>query len=199
MSAERESEIAGDDERERAKRERCAMRRVAIVVAALAIVAVAVYWFGLRGSSTPTAEARPPRAVAQIGAGKTVIAVGDDGKLLGARSTKKGHLPVLPLKKRPAGDHVKGHILEEVHVIAAAPKALRPYVAKTGYGKTGVDVELSSGIQIRFGDDREAVRKWKAGAAVLADPSVSLLSYVDVHSPTRPAAGGEGHELPPAA
>ena len=27
---------------------------------------------------------------------------------------------VLPLQKRPAGEHVKGHILEEVHVIAAA-------------------------------------------------------------------------------
>jgi cell division septal protein FtsQ len=176
------------------------VRRAALVIAALAIVAAAVYWFGLRGSSTPAAEAQPPHAVAQIGEGKTVIAVGDDGKLLGAKSTKKGkdQLPVLPLKKKPAGKHVKGHILEEVHLIAAAPKALRPYIAKSGFGKTGVDLELTSGIEIRFGDDLEAARKWKAAAAVLADPSVTLLSYVDVHSPTHPAIGGEEHELPPA-
>jgi cell division septal protein FtsQ len=199
MSAERASEIAGDDERERAKRGRYAMRRVALVLAVLAIVAVAVYWFALRGSSTPTAEAKPPRVVAQIGEGKRVIVVGDDGKLLGAKSTKNGHLPVLPVKKPPAGDHVKGHVLEEVHVIAAAPKALRAYVARTGFGETGVDVELTSGIEIRFGDDHEAGRKWKAAAAVLADPSVTLLSYVDVHSPTHPSVGGEEHELPPAA
>jgi hypothetical protein len=174
------------------------VRRAALVLAALAIVAVAVYWFALRGSSTPSAEAQPPHAVAQIGEGKTVIAVGNDGKLLGAISTKKGRLPVLPLKKRPAGKHVKGHILEEVHLIAAAPKALRPYIAKSGYGETGVDLELTSGIEIRFGDDLEAARKWKAAATVLADPSVTLLSYVDVHSPTHPAIGGEEHELPPA-
>jgi hypothetical protein len=174
------------------------MRRAALVLAGLAIVAV--YWFGLRGSSTPTAEAKPPRPVARIGEGKTVVVVGDDGRVLGASSGKKQvHLPVLPLKQPPSGKRVRGHILEEVHVIAAAPKALRPYVAKAGFGETGVDVELSSGIEIRFGDDREAARKWKASAAVLADPSVTLLSYVDVHSPTRPAVGGEEHELPPAA
>jgi hypothetical protein len=172
--------------------------RAALIVVALAIVAVAVYWFALRGSSTPTAEAQPPHAVAQIGEGKTVIAVGNDGKLLGARSTKKGQLPVLPVKQKPSGKHVRGHILEEVHLIAAAPKALRRYIAKGGYGETGVDLELTSGIEIRFGDDLEAARKWKAAAAVLADPSVTLLSYVDVHSPTHPAKGGEAQELPPA-
>ncbi len=58
---------------------------------------------------------------------------------------------------------------------------------------------FTSGIEIRFGDDREATRKWKAAAAMLADPSVTLLSYVDVTAPTRPSTGGEGHELPPAS
>jgi cell division septal protein FtsQ len=173
------------------------VRRALIALSVLAIVAVAVYCFGLRGSSTSTAEAQPPRAVAQIGEGKRVIVVADDGKVLGAASTKKNHLPVLPLKQRPAGDHVKGHVLEEVHVAAAAPQALRRYIAKTGYGESGVDLELSSGIEIRFGDEGEASRKWKAAAAVLADPSVTLLSYVDVAAPTRPVVNGAEHELPP--
>jgi hypothetical protein len=175
------------------------MKRVLLGLVAVAAIAVAVYWFALRGSSTPTAEAKPPQPVAQIGEGKTVIVVGDDGKLLGAASGKsKTHLPVLPLKQRPKGKRVRGHVLEEVHVLAAAPQALRHYIATTGYGETGVDVEFTSGIEIRFGDDREATRKWKAAAATLADPSVTLLSYVDVTAPTRPSTGGEDHELPPA-
>jgi hypothetical protein len=175
------------------------VKRVLCGLVAVAVIAVAVYWFGLRGSSTPTAEAKPPQPVAQIGEGKTVIVVGDDGKLLGAASGKtKTNLPILPLKQPPKGKRVRGHVLEEVHIVAAAPKALRRYIAKTKYGETGVDVELNSGIEIRFGDQREAVRKWKAAAAMLADPSVTLLSYVDVTAPTRPVTGGEGHELPPA-
>jgi cell division protein FtsQ len=106
---------------------------------------------------------------------------------------------VLPLKERPKTDRVKGHVLEEVKVLAAAPLALRKLVASTGYDKKGgVEAEFSSGIEVRFGDEREAARKWEAAATILADPSVTLLSYVDVTAPSRPATGGEGHELPAA-
>lgn len=175
------------------------MRRALLVLAVLAIAAVAVYWFALRGSATTTAEAKPTEVVARIGAGKTVTLVGDDGRLMGQSSGKhQKQLPVLPLKQPPKnGRRVGGHVLEEVHILAAAPKALRRYVAKTGYDKTGVEVETTSGIEIRFGDDREATRKWEAAAAMLADPSVTLLSYVDVTAPSRPATGGESHELAP--
>jgi hypothetical protein len=107
--------------------------------------------------------------------------------------------PVLPLKQRPKGDRVQGHVLEQVHILAAAPKSLRHLVARTRYGKTGVEVEFTSGIEVRFGDDVGAERKWKAAAAILADPSVTVLSYVDVHAPTRPTKGGDAHELPPAS
>jgi hypothetical protein len=186
-------------------------RRALLALVAVAIVAVAVYWFGLRGSATPTAEARPTTPVAQIGEGKTVIMVGDDGQILGTRTSaskskdagkgKKAapqkHLVVLPLNQRPKGDRVKGHVLEEVHVIAAAPAAIRRYVATAKYGKAGVALATTTGIEIRFGDDREAARKWEAAAEVLADPYVTLLSYVDVTAPTHPAVGGEEHELPP--
>ena len=174
------------------------VKRVLLAVAVIAVAAVAVYWFALRDSSTTTAEAQPPRAVARIGEGKRVIVVGDDGRLMGSASGKKSHLPVLPLKEPPKGDQVRGHVPEEVNVLAAAPKALRRYIATTDYGRTGVEVEFNSGIEIRFGDDRGAEKKWKAAAAVLADPSVTLLSYVDVTAPTHPAVGGEDHELPPA-
>jgi hypothetical protein len=183
------------------------VRRIALGLLAVAVVAVAVYWFALRGSSTTTAEAKPTTPVAQIGEGKTVVMVGDDGRILGTRtadSNKNGggkqqkHLVVLPLKQRPKGDRVKGHVLEEVHAIAAAPAAVRRYLATARYGETGVALKTTTGIEIRFGDDREATRKWEAAAEVLADPSVTLLSYVDVTAPTHPAVGGEEHELPPA-
>lgn len=176
------------------------VRKIGLALVAVAVVAVAVYWFALRDSSTTTAKAAPVHAVAQIGEGKRVIVVGSDGRLLGSSADKKkDQLPVLPLKERPKGDRVKGHVLEQVHVIAAAPKALRRYIAGTNYGKSGVDVEFTSGIEARFGADRGAAKKWKATAAVLADPSVTMLSYVDVHAPTRPTVGGEEHELPPAS
>jgi hypothetical protein len=197
------------------------VRRIGLALVAVAIVAVAVYWFALRGSSTTPAEAKPVTPVAQIGEGQSVLVVGSDGRLIG-KITKKGgatakgseaaegsessdasegvdRYPVLPLKQRPKGDQVKGHVLEQVHVLAAAPKSLRHLVARTKYGKTGVDVEFTSGIEVRFGDDVGAERKWKAAAAILADPSVTVLSYVDVHAPTRPTKGGDAHELPPAS
>jgi cell division septal protein FtsQ len=176
------------------------MRRIGLGLVAVAVVAVAVYWFALRDSSTTTAKAEPVHAVAQIGEGKRVIVVGSDGRLLGSSSgKKKSRLPVLPVKERPKGDRLRGHVLEQVNVIAAAPKALSNYIARTKYGKSGVDVEFTSGIEIRFGDDRGAEKKWKAAAAVLADPSVTMVSYVDVHAPTRPTVGGDEHELPPAS
>ena len=173
-------------------------RRVVVGLAVAAILAIGVYWFGLRGSSTPDAQAQPVHPVAQIGEGKTVIVVGGNGALIGNAAGKKSHLPVLPLKSAPKGNRIRGHVLEQIHVLAAAPKGLRKLVASTGYAKTGVTATFTSGIEVRFGDDREAARKWEAAAAVLADPSVTLLSYVDVTAPTRPAYGGEEHELPRA-
>jgi hypothetical protein len=174
------------------------VKRIALALVVVAIAAVAVYWFALRDSSTTSAKAAPVRAVAQIGEGKRVLVVASDGRIIGTSSGKsKDQLPVLSAKERPKGDRVKGHVREQVDVIAAAPKALRHYIAHADYGETGVDVAFTSGIEIRFGDDRGAGKKWKAAAAVLADPSVTLLSYVDVHAPTRPTVGGEEHELPP--
>jgi hypothetical protein len=80
--------------------------------------------------------------------------------------------------------------------LGAAPEALRPYVARSYYGESGVDVELTTGIELRFGDAAKAKRKWAAAAAVLADPSITALTYVDLHSPSRPSFGGSEHELP---
>jgi len=106
------------------------------------------------------------------------------------------HLPLLPLSEPPKGGRLKGTAREQAEVLGAVPPALRRFLASSRYGESGVDVELSSGIELRFGDSSQAARKWEAAAAVLADRSVTTLSYVDLHAPSHPAVGGEAHTLP---
>ena len=43
---------------------------------------------------------------------------------------------------------------------------------------------------MRFGSSSGAAAKWAAAAAVLADPKLDGLTYVDVRVPERAAAGG---------
>jgi hypothetical protein len=51
-------------------------------------------------------------------------------------------------------------------------------------------VTLRGGIPVYFGTSAEASEKWAAAAAVLADPKLDSLTYLDVRVPRRPAAGG---------
>ena len=95
-------------------------------------------------------------------------------------------LPQLPLSEPPKGNRLRGQALEQARVLGAAPAALRPYLASSRYGESGVDVETTSGIELRFGDSSQAARKWKAAVAVLADPDIEALDYVDLHAPAAP-------------
>jgi hypothetical protein len=113
------------------------------------------------------------------------------------RLSEEVQLPRLPLTTVPAKERLGGPLLEQAHVLGAAPAALRPYLESSYYGESGVDVELRSGIELRFGDATRAAEKWQAAAAVLADPSITALDYVDLYAPRRPAVGGSGHTLPP--
>jgi len=167
-----------------------------VVLAVLA--AVALYQFVLR-DRTVEATVEAPRAVATIGSGSEAIAVGPEGQILAWLPLDDGvELPLLPLSEPPKSGRLAGPALEQIRVLAAAPAALRPYVGASYYGESGVDVELTSGVELRFGDASQARRKWRAAAAVLADPTVTELGYVDLHAPARPAVGGSGHTLPPS-
>lgn len=173
-------------------------RRGLIVLASLLLAAAAVYWFQLRESAVAPALALP-RATATIGSGSEAIAVGPRGEVLAWLPLPEGvQLPQLPLSEPPQDGRLEGPMLEQARVLGAAPPALRPYVASSYYGESGVDVELRSGIELRFGDASRVAEKWQAAAAVLADPSLTALDYVDLHSPRRPAVGGSGHALPPS-
>lgn len=173
------------------------MKRALLAAVLAVVLAGVVYWLALR-DTTVEPHVVVPRAVATIGSGSEAVAIGPDGQVLAwLPAPDEGKLPQLPLSEPPEGGQLAGPALQQARVLAAAPAALRPYLAASRYGESGVDVELSSGIELRFGDASRAAEKWKAAAAVLADPSLTTLDYVDLHAPGRPAVGGSGHTLPP--
>jgi hypothetical protein len=171
-------------------------RLIAGAVAAFLVV-LAAYWFLVREG---TAEPRVlvPELAAAIGEGDEAIGVSGNGALVRWLPLPEDPpLPRLPLDEPPKGGRVRGPVLEQVRVLAATPDALRPYVAGSYFGERGVGVDLTTGIELRFGDATQAARKWRAAAAVLADPAITALDYVDLTAPSRPAHGGTEHELPP--
>jgi hypothetical protein len=164
----------------------------------VALVAFAAYWFLARQE---TAEPRVlvPRLAATIGEGEDAVGVAANGALVRwLPLPEDSPLPRLPLEDPPKGGRVKGPALEQVRVLAAVPEQLRPYLDSSGYGDKGVEVTLTTGIELFFGDASKPAQKWRAAAAVLADPEVTALDYVDLQAPGRPSYGGSEHELPPA-
>ncbi|MDQ2630654.1 MAG: hypothetical protein M3Y75_06735 [Actinomycetota bacterium] len=171
------------------------VKLIAGVVAAL-VVALAAYWFLVRQD---TAEPRVmvPQLAATIGEGEEAIGVSGNGRLVRWLPLPEDPpLPRLPLDEPPKGGRLRGPALEQARVLAATPDALRPYVAGSSFGERGVEVELTTGIELYFGDGTQAARKWRAAAAVLANPEITALDYVDLHAPSRPSYGGSEHELP---
>lgn len=172
--------------------------RWAIAVTLGVLVVFGIYWFAIRQETAePTVAA--PQLVATIGEGPTAVGVSAAGHLVRRLPLPdEPPLPQLPLESPPKGGRVKGPALEQVRVLAAVPDPLRPYVESSRYGESGVDVTLTTGIELRFGDATQAARKWRAAAAVLADPEITALDYVDLRAPARPSYGGSEHELPAA-
>lgn len=174
------------------------MRRRAAAAVLVVAIAAAAYFFLVRGS-TVTARIRVPEAASTIGSGSEAIAVSVNGAIVPWLPVPgETPLPQLPISEPPKGGRLAGHLLEQARVLGAAPAALRPYLKSSYFGVTGVDVDLTSGIELRFGDASQTARKWKAAAAVLADPAITALDYVDLHAPGHPAFGGSGHLLPPS-
>jgi hypothetical protein len=140
-----------------------------------------------------------PRLAATIGEGEEAIGVAADGALVRwLPLPEEPPLPQLSLDQPPKGGQVKGPAREQVQVLAAVPDQLRPYVESSGYGDKGVEVTLTTGIELFFGDASQAAKKWRAAVGVLADPEVTALDYVDLQAPSRPSYGGSEHELPSA-
>ncbi len=171
-------------------------RSVAVILAVIAAGALAQFVFG---DKTVTGTVQVPEAIATIGSGEDAVAVTRTGEVVPwLPLPEEPALPLLPLSEAPKSGRLAGPMLQQARVLGAAPPALRPYLASSYYGESGVDVETTAGIELRFGDDSQAKKKWRAAAAILADPEITELGYVDLHAPGSPSYGGSGHTLPPA-
>jgi hypothetical protein len=172
-------------------------RRLIAVLVVAAVALVSVYWFVVR-TGTAEPHVQVPKLAATIGEGDEAVGIAGNGAAVRwLPPPEDPPLPRLPLDEVPKGGRVKGRALEQVQVLAAVPDELRPYVESSFFGESGVDVELTTGIELRFGDSSQVRRKWNAAAAILADPSVTALDYVNVIAPSRPTYYGSEHELPP--
>jgi cell division septal protein FtsQ len=131
---------------------------------------------------------RPP--VAAIGDGEG-LAVAGDGTVLAGVTTEDLKLPAIQVDNPPASGELHGVGLAQAEVLGAAPDPIRPAIEAAGVHKEhGVVVELTQGIEVRFGDSKDAVAKWASAVAILADPKLDQVSYIDVRLPGRPAIGG---------
>jgi Cell division protein FtsQ len=172
------------------------VRRALLAVLLLAVLAAAAYELLLR-DSTVAPQLVLPTATATIGGGSGAVAVGPDGAILEwLPLSEELQLPRLPLSTVPEKRRLGGPLLEQARVLGSAPASLRPYLESSYYGESGVDVVLRAGIELRFGEASRLAEKWRAAVAVLADPSIEALDYVDLRAPRRPSVGGSGHTLP---
>jgi hypothetical protein len=172
------------------------VRRRLVVIAGVLVAVAAVYFFLVRDSSV-TPRVYVPELASTIGSGSAAVGVSTRGEVVPWLPVpEEPPLPRLPISEVPKGGRLAGPVLEQALVLGAAPVALRPYLERIYLGESGIDVDLTSGIELRFGDASQAKRKWRAAAAVLADPQITALDYVNLLAPNRPAPGGSGHPLP---
>jgi len=140
------------------------------------------------GLTVHVTERRP---VLVAGDGKREVAVAAGGSILPGVDVDGLELPALRVDEVPDSGRLDGEALNEARTLTAAPTPLRPLIegAKTT-DDYGIVMSLHGGIDLRFGAPAKARAKWAAAAAVLADPKVTALEYVDVRVPSRPAIGG---------
>ena len=138
-----------------------------------------------------TVEVTEQRPVLVAADGDRAVAVSSDGSLLPGLNVDGMSLPSVQVDQLPDAGKLGGEALEETRVVGATPSALRPLVdGVTITQDDGIVATLHGGIGVRFGTASGARAKWAAAAAVLADPNVTSLGYVDVQVPSRPAIGG---------
>jgi cell division protein FtsQ len=131
---------------------------------------------------------RPPALVAR--AGGTEAAVAADGTVLPGIDADES-LPRIDVDRLPTSGRLKGEALAQARVAGAAPEPLCPPVRRVNrLRELGIEARMRGGIRLRFGTGASAGAKWAAAAAVLADPDLESVSYVDVRVPERPAVGG---------
>jgi cell division protein FtsQ len=130
---------------------------------------------------------RPPALAARAGDGE--VAVAADGTILRGLEADE-RLPRVEVDRLPGSERLRGGALAEALVAGAAPEPLGELIRRVRRSRDfGVEVRMRGGIELRFGSGARADAKWAAAAAVLADPELESVSYLDVRVPERPAVG----------
>jgi len=155
----------------------------------------------LPDSATVTVTLRENGSI--YGDGANALLIATDGTVLGPADGQEGSLPQIgdgdppaassgPEDQQPtAGVKLSGRALNQALILGSVPAALRDYVKGTRSTRDGVEVELDDGLKMLFGDPTHVDQKWRAAAALIADPSFDTSSYVDLTVPRRPAVSSE--------
>jgi cell division septal protein FtsQ len=140
-------------------------------------------------------EVTPRTPAMLVNSGDEFVPVAGDGTLLRGLDIgeTRDSLPAIDVREIPPGPKLGGEPLALATVAGATPPELRPLIERIDYDdEIGVEVTMRGDIPIQFGTPASAAEKWAAAAAVLADPRLDTLTYVDVRVPERPAVGGAG-------
>jgi cell division protein FtsQ len=118
------------------------------------------------------------------------VPVAFDGTLLPRAPNAK--LPEVGVAATPAHNGFESERVRTlVGVLAGAPGPLRPQLQKASLSKdSGIQVAMRDGPTIDLGTSRRLSAKWASAARVLAAPSSSGASEIDVRLPERPSASG---------
>ena len=124
------------------------------------------------------------------------VIVAGDGVILDHADERPENMAVIEVQdaETAAGKALEGNALSVAQTIGPVPPPLLEKVDSARMdAEYGVVVTVGDGIELRFGDRADTALKWRAAAAVLADPKLDTAAYIDLSVPDRPVVGG----LPP--
>ncbi|MGZ8666117.1 MAG: cell division protein FtsQ/DivIB [Solirubrobacterales bacterium] len=138
---------------------------------------------------TVTVTERLPVAVVKVEGEPTAVAA--DGLLLPGISVRGERLPTIEAAA-VSGGQLDEEGAAQAAILGAAPAEVREEIEAIAWdpARGGVVVALDGAPEARFGDGSQAESKWRALAAVLADPDLGASAYVDVSVPGRAVSGG---------
>jgi cell division protein FtsQ len=129
---------------------------------------------------------QPPVAALEMDGRRLPVTA--DGRILSGVPVPQ-HLAAISVAHPQAGTRLTDRrALKFLAVVAGAPPPLRSLVARVYVGGQGLTAQLRAGPALYFGDTVRLDAKWIAAARVLADPSSSGASYLDLRIPDRPVA-----------
>jgi cell division protein FtsQ len=155
-------------------------------------------------SATVTVTVREDGSI--YGEGSDALLIATDGTVLGPAAGEEDALPLIGEGDPPEqgssgqvetgseGETLTGRALKQALVLGATPPAIRSFVTGSRMTPEGVEVTLDDGLTLLFGDPSHSDQKWRAAAALIADPSFDTSSYVDLTVPRRPGVSAEAPE-----